>query len=62
MLKKEGITNLAVFEVLAIREALSWIKDKGKTCFIVESNFLGVVQRVNAKKHGQSPFEEVARD
>lgn len=43
-----GTKDPAVLEALAVQEAFSWIKDRGKSHFKIESNCLNVVQSINS--------------
>lgn len=38
--RHEGITNPIVLELLAIKEALSRLKERNKSCYIIESECL----------------------
>lgn len=52
VLKFAGIHDPAILEALAIREALSWIKERGKSCVIIESDCLVVFQQIHTKHIG----------
>lgn len=60
--KMVGFANPNLLEIFGIREALSWVKAREKSHFVIKSDFLVAVQWVNSKKQGQSTLDEIIRD
>ena len=51
-----SFTRADVVEALGVREALSWIKDRGQTKVIIETDCLRVVQARRSRDVDFSPF------
>ena len=49
-------------ESMAIKEALSWIKDKGWQKVVLDSDFLVVVQAIGSKAAMTSPFGRIIEE
>lgn len=56
---KQGQIQPESAEAIGIREALSWIKDKGLTDVIVETDCLVAVQAIRSSKHMVSYFGRI---
>lgn len=52
----EGTVRPDLAEAMAVKEALSWAKAKGRREAVVESDCLGVVQAIRSKVTMRSPF------
>lgn len=61
-LKCDGIVDSFLLEVMAIRQALSWVKARNKSQFIVELDCLFAVQLVNTNYYGQSTVDRIIMD
>ena len=55
----EGLRSVEMIEAMAVKEALSWIKNQRWQKVIVESDSLVVIQAVRSKVHMKSPFGEI---
>uniref|UniRef100_A0A2C9VS60 RNase H type-1 domain-containing protein n=1 Tax=Manihot esculenta TaxID=3983 RepID=A0A2C9VS60_MANES len=58
----EGISDPTLLEMLAIRESLSWLKNRGRSKVIVESDCQVAVDQLGFLDSGSSMFLETCRD
>lgn len=54
-----GIVSVHMAEALAIKEALSWIQDRGWSKVVVESDCLTAIQAIRSKVSMRSPYGHV---
>ena len=57
-----SFTRADVVEALGVREALSWIKDRGQMKVIIETDCLRVVQAMRSRDVDFSPFGLIIQD
>ena len=57
-----SFTRADVVEALGVREALSWIKDRGQTKVIIETDCLRVVQAMRSRDVDFSHFGLIIQD
>lgn len=54
-----GMVSTTMAEVMAIKEALSWIKSKGWSKVVVESDCLAAIQAIRSKTPMTSPLGQI---
>uniref|UniRef100_A0A2C9W1S3 RNase H type-1 domain-containing protein n=1 Tax=Manihot esculenta TaxID=3983 RepID=A0A2C9W1S3_MANES len=58
----KGISDPTLLEILAIRESLSWLKNRGRSKVIIESDCQVAVDQLGFLNSGSSIFLEACRD
>ncbi|KAL8130881.1 hypothetical protein AgCh_006983 [Apium graveolens] len=58
----EGLRSVEMVEAMAVKEALSWIKNQKWQNVIVKSDSLVVIQAIRSQVQMNSPFGEVLRN